>query len=326
MLQNSLAYFTMIRENSISKQQLLEEERKAKIALREGRKTMAQGEGAGIVGDGSQPTSSAPGGELNPEVMPPEPEYDHSLANKDGVWVKWCLERCETEEQKKAYEELKDRIHNKHNHPEVGESCMLRFLEGYKFNVDEAEEKLTYHLDFMKENKYWHIDESRIPNMIDLGIMCVHKEDVYERPIIYLQVAKLVPGNHEFEELQAYLFWNSVNTRKAFKPHVESHLAIYDVKGLGKKNMNMGVLKKLMPELENNLPELCAKMFIVRPGFILNMLWGMVKPFIHPTTLEKIQFLKDKQMGPELTKLIEPENLPNIYGGEDTEFEQKYCN
>ena len=98
MLQNSMAYFTMIRETSISKKQLMEEERKAKLAIKESRKTMAQaasGEGGEVVAEGSQPTSAAlgPDGAPNPEIMPPEQEFDRSLCNKDGVWVKWIIER-----------------------------------------------------------------------------------------------------------------------------------------------------------------------------------------------------------------------------------------
>jgi hypothetical protein len=63
---------------------------------------------------------------------------------------------------------------------------------------------------------------------------------------------------------------------------------------------------------------------IVRPSFLLNLLWKAVKPFLHKLTLEKIKFLTDKDMGKVLREWIPPENLPTTYGGEDAEFEELY--
>lgn len=51
------------------------------------------------------------------------------------------------------------------------------------------------------------------------------------------------------------------------------------------------------------------------------MVWKMIKPFLHKMTIDKFRFLSDKQMAPELLKIIAPENLPEPYGGTNTEFE-----
>lgn len=248
--------------------------------------------------------------------------FDRDKCCKDGVWVKWIVERLDSEEKKDKYNELKQRVHAKQ--PDVAESCMLRYLHGLEYNIDEAEEKILHHVKFMEENDYWHVDENRISNIIKANVFCVHKEDYWERPIVYLRIARFVPSDYEFEEIRDYCFWNSENVRKAFKPHVESHLAIYDVKGLARKHVNIGLVKKIIPSLEDNMPELCAKIFVVRPSFLLNMLWRAIKPFLHKLTLDKIKFLTEKEMGPELLKFIPPENLPETYGGEDTDFDEAF--
>jgi hypothetical protein len=41
-----------------------------------------------------------------------------------------------------------------------------------------------------------------------------------------------------------------MNLNNAFKPHVESFIAIYDVKGISRKNFSLEFMKKILPEAE----------------------------------------------------------------------------
>ena len=120
---------------------------------------------------------------------------------------------------------------------------MLRFFHGMEYVVDDAENQIINHIKYMEEHDLWHVEIDRIPNIIDEKIFFVHKEDKYERPITYVNVGKFHPSQYEFDELRDYCFWHYENIRKAFKPHVECHLGIYDMKGLGRKNFNMAILK-----------------------------------------------------------------------------------
>lgn len=122
----------------------------------------------------------------------------------------------------------------------------------------------------MTDNNYWEIEDSRIPNIINEHILIVYKEDIYERPINYVRIGRFFPNDFEFEEIRTYLFWNYQNAMKAYKSHVQStisnffifhfinlaYIAVYDLKGLSKKNLNVALFKKLGPNLEDNLPEL----------------------------------------------------------------------
>ena len=98
------------------------------------------------------------------------------------MWIKWIIERCEPD-QKAKYTDLKKRLTEKHNHPNVGESTILKFLAGYAWDVDDAEEKIVHHLSFMKENNYDVIEDSRCQELVDTKTFVVYKEDKYERPI-----------------------------------------------------------------------------------------------------------------------------------------------
>ena len=50
------------------------------------------------------------------------------------------------------------------------------------------------------------------------------------------------------------------------------------------------------------------------------MIFKALKPFLHANTIAKIKFIKDKEMTEMLQKYIPLENLPEEYGGKDTEF------
>ena len=93
------------------------------------------------------------------------------------------------------------------------------------------------------------------------------------------------------------------------------------MKGVGKSNINIGQLKKCIPEVGNNNPELTPVSMFIWPGWLISGIYSMVKPFLHPNTLKKIVFVKE---GPDLKKqlnrFIPDENLPEEFGGWDTEF------
>lgn len=95
----------------------------------------------------------------------------------------------------------------------------------------------------MLENNVYEISDDRISNMKPENILICYGEDKYERPISYMRVGRFHPSKNDFTEIRDYLFWNVMNIRNAFKPHVESFIAIYDVKGLSKKNFSMDFFK-----------------------------------------------------------------------------------
>lgn len=169
---------------------------------------------------------------------------------RDGVWLKWTVERLETQKQLDCYNELKDRLHNNLGYTELSESCMLRFLTGLEFDIDTAEEHLSYHRNFMKDNDMYAISDDRVSNIKPLNVIVIYNEDKFERPVQYTRISRFIPGNFEYEELKDYWFYNIMNMRNAFKPHVESFISIYDVKGLSRKNFSLAFFKKIFPECE----------------------------------------------------------------------------
>ena len=80
-------------------------------------------------------------------------------------------------------------------------------------------------------------------------------------------------------------------------------------------------MKKCIPEVGNNNPELTPVSLFIWPGWFISSVYACVKPFLHPNTLKKIVFVKEgNELKKTLNKYINDENLPVEYGGQDTEF------
>jgi hypothetical protein len=132
------------------------------------------------------------------------PENWRDKCCKDGEWLKWIVERLESQDQIDSYNELKDRIHNKLGLTDLTESCMLRFLTGLEYDVDTAEENLIFHHNYMIDYNMYEISDERIPTLKPLNILVAYGQDKFERPISYMRVSRFVPSKHEFDELRDY--------------------------------------------------------------------------------------------------------------------------
>jgi hypothetical protein len=67
----------------------------------------------------------------------------------------------------------------------------------------------------------------------------------------------------------------------------------------------------------NHYPEKSACIFVVNVPRWFSMVWKVIKPFLDPVTLSKVQILRGKaSIAAALLERIAPEQLPREYGGE----------
>lgn len=157
----------------------------------------------------------------------------------------------------------------------------------------------------MLENKKKFIDEtgydqfpdpSPMQDLVDMNIFFCYKRDNWNRPIQYTLVRNFVPAQIEDDRLKQFLFYQNYIIRSNFEEHIDSYLAIVDVSGMGKKNFSLTQFKKVLPDVGNYNPELAPVTFLVKPGFVMNMIYSMMKPFLHANTLAKLRFVKEKEL------------------------------
>ena len=92
---------------------------------------------------------------------------------------------------------------------------------------------------------------------------------------------------------------------------------ILDLKGLTVRQFDKFVrsyLRKAIGFDQDNYPEHLGTMFIINAPWIFSGMWNFIKALLDAHTVRKIKVLGSDYMG-EVTKFIDPENLPERIGG-----------
>lgn len=84
--------------------------------------------------------------------------------------------------------------------------------------------------------------------------------------------------------------------------------------------MDWTFVKEAISTLQNHYPERLGTLYVVNHPFVVNMTWKMVKPWLEPTTVDKIQFCDINK----LLQAFDRKHLPSRLGGtsnfESTDF------
>jgi len=95
-----------------------------------------------------------------------------------------------------------------------------------------------------------------------------------------------------------------------------------DQQGLGMKHFNrplFDMIKTANKQIEENYPEMMGKCYIVNAPWVFKGMWAVVKPWLPPRTLLKVEFFgKGDQFKVRMQELIDLEKAPVAFGGTAT--------
>lgn len=165
-----------------------------------------------------------------------------------------------------------------------------------------------------------------------MGGACLHKTDkegcpVYIERLGYHKAKQLAKCVH-VEEIQNYHigcneFLHRVIMKDCSKMagrHINRETVIFDCTGMGWHQLHMPALAfiRAIAECDQSYyPETLNKFFLVNAPTAFVYVWKIVKAWLDPGTLEKIQILGSDYQASLLTQ-IAPENLPTFLGGQCT--------
>jgi hypothetical protein len=97
---------------------------------------------------------------------------------------------------------------------------------------------------------------------------------------------------------------------------LETCCTIMDLKGvgLGKAPSVYGYLKSASNMSQNYYPERLGKLFVINAPWGFSTIWGAIKGWIDPVTVQKIHILGSGYQK-ELLQHVSPEALPKAFGG-----------
>ena len=228
-------------------------------------------------------------------------------------YTKWCVAKITKQKQVLKYEEFCEAL--KAEELPSDEAERVRVLRARKFNVKKA-------LEMFKSLKEWRqredVDNLRVADFeleYNTGAVRAIGMDKYQRPLLYVRIRRYIPKKVEISRMEKYCIFSIESAIQKMPFYVDQYVVIFDFKGAKSENVNISQAKKLMPIFSNFYPDRLGTMFVVNPNLIMKIGWTTLKPFMDKVTIDKIQFLSEKEMTAKMLQFIDEDNLGKEYGG-----------
>mmetsp|Transcript_51292 Transcript_51292/g.76120 ORF Transcript_51292/g.76120 Transcript_51292/m.76120 type:complete len:533 (+) Transcript_51292:137-1735(+) len=216
--------------------------------------------------------------------------------------------------------------------------ALCRFLRARQFKVDEVFEMMDVGADVWKDGKdhdfYPDADEAigaPLTILLTQYPLVYHGSAKNGCPVSYFRAGEVVVEGVECItpidgltnlawHYQMHKFPAVVAEAQSTNPDVVrcEAIAIFDLKGLTKSQMNARTLEVLKKVIRVNVcfPEVLNRMAILNaPGFF-TFFWRVIKTFLDARTASKIAMFSDENQGKEwLREYIEKHEIPSDYGG-----------
>jgi len=135
-------------------------------------------------------------------------------------------------------------------------------------------------------------------------------------PIVYMRVGDLVPsdwGKNYVKMITDWqIWWSSVGTfLEGMDFHRNGVLMIMDMKGLGWKNFDMGLQKKMNATIMENFPQRIDKILCINPPAIFSAIMAISRFMVKKKMMDKIQICEPEV----LLDYVDNDNLWSEFGG-----------
>jgi len=213
-----------------------------------------------------------------------------------------------------------------------GDLAISRLLVARKHDLNLAHQMFVNMIEFRRANKFDSVHDAPQPKYPELRKAqhhVYHKYDKQGRPIFiertgltdWKGLIKLATPDelvqyhiHVMEYMMNYVFPRA--SERAGKP-IDKLTSILDLKGLGSKHLKKAAyaLFKRMSKIDQDIyPEILGKLFIVNAPAIFAVAWKAIKPWVDPSTRQKITILRG-DFQKVLLEHIDADQLPAYLGG-----------
>lgn len=209
---------------------------------------------------------------------------------------------------------------------------MLRFLRARKFDVNLAKQMFVEYEDWRKKTLLdalvptWNYQEGEA--MAQYYPQFYHKTDKDGRPVyieklgnIDLAAMRKITTDQRMLDNLAVEYEYCAGSRfpassRATGNLVETCCTIMDMKGVSitKAGQVYTYVNQASVISQNYYPERLGKLYIINAPWGFSTVWSVVKGWLDPVTVKKINILGGSYQK-ELLKQIPAENLPEAYGG-----------
>ncbi|ODN04859.1 SEC14-like protein 2 [Orchesella cincta] len=259
-------------------------------------------------------------------------DYDQDQPNK-GVIIARCVNVATTEEVN-LIKELRSNVSDLDLSGDFDtDTFYLRWIRAREWQLNRAEEMLRKSIQWRKENdinciRKWEPECASVP--VDYPIE-ISGFDKIGCPVVIIafchwDVRKGVEAGHAQEMIRHIdqaleIFEITMKQRSTPDKPVTQISLIFDMYNLSFWQLasmkTIETILEVVRRYEANHPEILHKAYVVNASRIFNMLFNIVKPFLSPRTLDKVNIYsaQQSQWMPALMKDIEQDQLPKYFGG-----------
>ncbi|CAD8052476.1 unnamed protein product [Paramecium sonneborni] len=192
------------------------------------------------------------------------------------------------------------------------DDLLLRYLYANKFNIQASIDQFVQTNEIFKQLGQLRLDKE-VVQLYQKGAIYIEGRTKNHIPCIVVST-KLVDDLVLFERaaiilcaiVEDYMFYNG---------KIESWIAVIQTKDQSAYKMQLDKIFSIIKVLQTCFPNTCEAVYILNATLSINLLWSQIEEYISPMTLQKIKFLKDKEL-PILSNQFLPEKLEQSLGGE----------
>ena len=174
--------------------------------------------------------------------------------------------------------------------------------------------------DEIVEHNQWHnslnLDLNQFREELELGVVYGVRRDVNMRPVIIINVRRMVDSRIDADRLIALTnFFLEYTIKYAMVPGaIESWTCIFDLKDVGVTEIPKDRIQPLVRNMTKNYRGRLFRFYATDVTFIVRQLWKLAHRFVDEFTNKKL-LIYGNDYHDHLKELIEPDNLEQRYGG-----------
>jgi len=111
------------------------------------------------------------------------------------------------------------------------------------------------------------------------------------RPAFWVCVKRHDKNTRDLDVLYKFIVYNVENTMNRCTLEMdERFVLVFDLRAFSMKNMDYQGVKVLVNILQTNYPEVLDRAVIVGSPFFFSACWAVIRPWLDPVTIAKVQF------------------------------------
>ncbi|XP_048727428.2 alpha-tocopherol transfer protein-like isoform X1 [Ostrea edulis] len=204
-------------------------------------------------------------------------------------------------------------------HIRTDDAFLLRFLRAKKFEYDRAYNLLLSHFQMKKENPklFENLCPSAVKHVLEAGITGVLRHrDKEGRRVMVFRPGKWDPSRFPIDDVFRTNFISLSKIIQDEATQVNGVVMVMDLEGVGwahAKSISPFYAKRAMSLLQDAFPARFKGIHYINEPAVFDYIFAIAKQFMKEKTVSRLHF-HGKNVS-ELTEYIDPEYLPEDYGG-----------